>query len=278
MAKQRHSKYKNTGILFELLVRQVTADAMSAKNKSTSVNIIKEFFKKGSELNKELRLYNQLMKTHFNSENKASALIDAVLSEHKTLNRKLVSQQRYNLIKAIRENYNLESFFKTKLPDYKLYASVYKTLYTEKFNPAERVTSKFTLIEHICKKTTVEKTQRTEIVENFKQEEVGLRELTYKLLVEKFNKKYSSLDDGQREILKTYISYTNNTPELQESINKTIKNVLSKLNALKITDSVQKIKIDEIKSQLKAKYNKQPKDSTFTALLTSYELIKELSK
>lgn len=278
MAKQRHSKYKNTGILFELLVRQVTADAMSAKNKSTSVNIIKEFFKKGSELNKELRLYNQLMKTHFNSENKASALIEAVLSEHKTINRKLVSQQRYNLIKAIRENYNLESFFKTKLPDYKLYASVYKTLYTEKFNPAERVTSKFTLIEHICKKTAVEKTQRTEIVENFKQEEVGLRELTYKLLVEKFNKKYSSLDDGQREILKTYISYTNNTPELQESINKTIKNVLAKLNALKITDSVQKIKIDEIKSQLKAKYNKQPKDSTFTALLTSYELIKEISK
>ena len=278
MAKQRHSKYKNTGILFELLVRQVTADAMSAKNKSTSVNLIKEFFKRGSELNKELRLYNQLMKTHFNSENKATALIEAVLSEHKTINRKLVAQQRYNLIKAIRENYNLESFFKTKLPDYKLYASVYKTLYTEKFNPAERVTSKFTLIEHICKRSTVEKTKRTEIVENFKQEEVGLRELTYKLLVEKFNKKYSNLDAGQREILKTYISYTNNTPELQEAVNKTIKNVLTKLSDLQITDDVQKIKIDEIKSQLKAKYNKQPKDSTFTALLTSYELIKELSK
>ena len=278
MTKQRHSKYKNTGILFELLVRQVTADAMSAKNKSTSVNLIKEFFKRGSELNKELRLYNQLMKTHFNSENKATALIEAVLSEHKTINRKLVAQQRYNLIKAIRENYNLESFFKTQLPDYKLYASVYKTLYTEKFNPAERVTSKFTLIEHICKKSSVEKTKRTEIVENFKQEEVGLRELTYKLLVEKFNKKYSNLDAGQRDILKTYISYTNNTPELQEAVNKTIKNVLAKLSDLQITDDVQKIKIDEIKSQLKAKYNKQPKDSTFTALLTSYELIKELSK
>ena len=114
MAKQRHSKYKNTGILFELLVRQVTADAMSEKNKSTSINIIKEYFKKGSELNKELRLYNQLLKTNFNTESKATSLIDTVVTEHKSLSKKLISQQRYNLIKTIRENYNLESFFKTK--------------------------------------------------------------------------------------------------------------------------------------------------------------------
>lgn len=278
MAKQRHSKYKNTGILFELLVRQVTADAMSEKNKSTSVNLIKEYFKKGSELNKELRLYHQLLKTKFNTESKATALLDAVVVEHKTLSKKLISKQRYNLIKAIRENYDLETFFKTKLTDYKLYASVYKSLYTEKFNPAERVTSKFTLIEHICNKSTDKKTQRTEIVENFKQEEVGLRELTYKLLVEKFNKKYSSLDDGQRQLLKTYIEFTNNTPELQEAINSAITNVIKKLSALKVTDKVQKIKIKEIKAQLKEKYNKPAKDSTFTALLTSYELIKELKK
>ena len=278
MAKQRHSKYKNTGILFELLVRQVTADAMSEKNKSTSVNLIKEYFKKGSELNKELRLYHQLLKTKFNTESKATALLDAVVVEHKTLSKKLISKQRYNLIKAIRENYDLETFFKTKLTDYKLYASVYKSLYTEKFNPAERVTSKYTLIEHICNKSTDKKTQRTEIVENFKQEEVGLRELTYKLLVEKFNKKYSSLDDGQRQLLKTYIEFTNNTPELQEAINSAITNVIKKLSALKVTDKVQKIKIKEIKAQLKEKYNKPAKDSTVTALLTSYELIKELKK
>ena len=276
MAKQRHSKYKNTGILFELLVRQVTADAMSEKNKSTSVSIIKEYFKKGSELNKELRLYHQLMKTNFNTESKATALIDTVVTEHKKLSKKLIASQRYNLIKAIREKYDLESFFKTKLVDYKLYASVYKTLYTEKFNPAERVTSKFTLIEHICNKVVDKKTQRTEIVENFKQEEVGLRELTYKLLVEKFNKKYSTLDAGQKELLKTYITYTNNTPELQEAVDKSIVKVIKKLNTLKVTDDVRKIKINEIKSQLKDKKGKNPKDSTFTALLTSYEIIKEL--
>ena len=276
MAKQRHSKYKNTGILFELLVRQVTADAMNSKNKSTSVNIIKEYFKKGTELNKELRLFHQLLKTNFNTENKATALIETVVSEHKKLSKKTIAKQRYNLIKTIRENYNLESFFKTKLTDYKIYASVYKMLYTEKFNPAERVTSKFTLIEHICKKSTDNKTQRTEIVENFKNEDTGLRDLTYKLLVEKFNKKYSKLDKGQRELLKTYISYTNNTPELQEAVNKTISSVIKKLDAITITDKVKKIKINEIKSQLKDKYNKNPKDSTFTALLTSYELIKEL--
>ena len=184
MAKQRHSKYKNTGILFELLVRQVTADAMGDTNKSVAVKIIKEFFKKGTELNTELRLYQQLLKTKFNTESKATALIEAVLFEHKKLSKKVVAKQRYNLIKTIRESYDLESFFRTKLSDYKLYASVYKTLYTEKFNPAERVTSKFTLVEHICNKLVTKKTQRTEIVENFKKEEVGLRELTYKLLVE----------------------------------------------------------------------------------------------
>ena len=278
MAKQRHSKYKNTGILFELLVRQVTADAMGDTNKSVAVKIIKEFFKKGTELNTELRLYQQLLKTKFNTESKATALIEAVLFEHKKLSKKVVAKQRYNLIKTIRESYDLESFFRTKLSDYKLYASVYKTLYTEKFNPAERVTSKFTLVEHICNKLVTKKTQRTEIVENFKKEEVGLRELTYKLLVEKFNKKYSKLNAGQRRLLKTYITHTNSTPELQEAINKSITSVIKELNTIKVKDNVQKIKIKEIKSQLKSKYNKGPKDTTFTALLTSYELIKELKK
>ena len=132
------------------------------------------------------------------------------------------------------------------------------------------------LIEHICNKSTDKKTQRNEIVENFKQEDTGLRDLTYKLLVEKFNKKYSKLDKGQRDLLKTYIMYTNNTPELQEAINGAITSVIKKLDSVKVSDNVQKIKINEIKSQLKSKYNKNPKDSTFTALLTSYELIKEL--
>ena len=57
--KLKHSKIKNTSILFELLTRQITADVLANKSTKT-VKIVKEFFNEKTELGKELQLYKIL--------------------------------------------------------------------------------------------------------------------------------------------------------------------------------------------------------------------------
>ena len=276
MAKTTHSKYKNTGLLFELLVRQVTSDSMAGKN-SPAIAIIKEFFKKGSSLSKEVVIYQTLLRTKFNSEQKADTLIKEVLSDYAKINKTDLKRQRYNLISKINEAFESTAFFKTKLPEYKVYASIYNVINSRSLQATDRVKNIFTLKEHICTQPEQPVTSNA-IVKEFKAQETGLRDLTYKLLLEKFNKKYTALSASQKSLLKTYITHTTNGPELAEAINTHIYKVTRQLKSIdsKLTDTIQSIKINEVVSQLKSKIDKPVKDGTFTALLSSYELIGEL--
>ena len=273
MAKQKHSKYKNTAILFELLVRQVTADTLSDKSNSMAIDIIKEHFPKGSDLRKELNLYQQLLKHKFNSDRKAEALVEAVISEHKKLNKRAIHSSLYTLISEIRKHYPLDQFFKTQINEYKVFASAYKSFYTSKFTPAELVQSKYTLIEHISQTPAAEVKQTKQL-----EEDAGLRNLTYKLLVEKFNTKYDDLGENQKRLLNLYITHTTNTPELQENVDKELSIIIGRIKKVKTTDNVRKIKLNEISSQLNQRIGKKPNDATFTAMLSSYELIKEINR
>jgi len=276
MAKTTHSKYKNTGLLFELLVRQVTSDSMAGKT-SPAIAIIKEFFKKGSSLSKEAVIYQTLLRTKFNTEPKADALIKEVLSDYSKINKATLRRQRYNLISKINESFEASTFFKTKLPEYKVYASIYNVLNSGNLQASERVKNVFTLKEHICTQSEKPVTSNS-IVKEFTEQETGLRDLTYKLLLEKFNKKYTSLSTGQKSLLKLYIIHTTNGPELSEAVNTHIHKVTSQLKSINsnITDKVTSIKVNEVVDQLKSKIDKPVKDNTFTALLSSYELIGEL--
>ncbi len=85
MKRIKHSKVKNTGIIFELLVRQVASDTMNNKN-SKALRVIKKHFKSNSELAKELKLYRTVAQEKFLSESKAVDLIDAVIRSRKQLN------------------------------------------------------------------------------------------------------------------------------------------------------------------------------------------------
>ena len=114
MKKLKHSKYKNTGILFELLVRQISTDTLNNKD-SKATYIIREHFGKSTELAKELKLYKVFIEESFSSEYKASEFVNIILSERKKLNESVLNRQKYNLIKAIKKNFVLEDFFKYRV-------------------------------------------------------------------------------------------------------------------------------------------------------------------
>ena len=283
MKKLKHSKFKNTGILFELLIRQITADILNNKG-SKANSLVRKYFTEDTILGKEQRLYQMLLEETSNSEECATKLLDAVLYEHKKLNRKKLSQQRYELVKEMKDVYPIEDFFRSKIRNYKTYASIYKLFESLKedvfCDPTDLVESKNTIILGLCN-TKNSKQDNTSELESYVQHNEDLRLISYKLLVDRFNEKYSELNEDQRLLLKNYINNISNTNSLREYINEQLPVIQEKIVKLgqHIDDKVVKIKLKEVISQLKkVKEGRVVKDSQVSAVLMSYELIKELEK
>lgn len=275
---KKHSKYKNTGILFELLVRQVTSDMMTNQD-SKAVNVIKKHFN-STEILKEYNLYNAILKAPKLSESRAESLLNTVIEESKKLDVDILNREKYQLIKEIKKHYDVENFFKAKIDNYKASAAIY-TLFeasrTKDFgNTDQLITSKLTLLEHISKEDPkVEKKAAAE----FLSEDKDIRILAYKLIVEKYNEAYKDLSEDQRNILKEYINNVSDTKQLKTYLNTKLQEVKATLTKLLPTvgDKVVAIKLKEVLNLAKPITERQSiKDEHLVSLMQYYELAKEL--
>jgi len=277
----KHSKYKNTGILFKLLVRQVTADTLNGTN-SAALKLIQKFFVK-SELGKEYKLYETLAKNTALTEGRANVMIQTLLETSKRLNRGTLRREKYNLINEIKKHYNLEEFFKTKLPHYKTFAAFYTLVEVQNINTLVDanviVNNKMTLLEHLSTSQIQTERVEAEILREFQSYDKDTRMLTYRILMEKFNGKYSDLHESQKEILRQYINSVDSTPVLKEFYNSKVievKTALTELNS-KVTDKAVQIKINEV-TNLITELDKTAKVSSedIVNILQYFELYEEL--
>ena len=279
----KHSKYKNTGLLFELLVRQITADTLSGKD-SKATGILKKYFVK-TELGREYKLYEALSKYKHITEGKAETVINTLIESSKDLNRGALKRQKYNLINEIQKYYNLEEFFKTKLPNYKAYASLYTLIevYNSEnlSNPDQIISNKIALLEHLSSKQVQKQKVEDDLMTEFQSYDKDLRILTYKVMLEKFNGKYADLNDSQKSVLREFINSVDSTPKLREFYNSKIEEIKSQLTDLtsKVTNKATKIKLQEIKNIITPldKVSKIGNDDLVN-LLQYYELLEELTK
>jgi hypothetical protein len=284
MKKIKHSKFKNTGFIFELLVRQIASEIMST-NKSKAEKIIQEFFNSKRELSKELKLYQYLINQKYNSEAKAEKFIDTICEARKKLDETKLAKEKYLLIKAVRENYNIDDLLKSQIVNYKTVASIYKVfesvLSNESYDPTDIVNSRFTITEGIINKSIENKHSKIKdaVLEQYKKQDETVRALSYKLLIESFNTKYNDLSQKQKTLLREYINGMTNASQLKTYINEEIKSVSSSLTKLgsKIPDKVTKIKLAETIGQIKKiKSVKSIKENHLSAIMMAYELLKEL--
>ena len=280
--KVKHSKFKNTAILFELLVKQITQEVLSNSTKNISEKIIKEFFSSNKELAKELKLYNQIVKEKYSSIDDAKLFLEEVSKERTKLDENKLNKEKYNLIKTIKESYDLDKFLSSNLQNYKLLASVYKVFEAKtmgrKVEIRDFIDSNNTILEHITHKKVSLK-QADTLYESFKQQSEDLRLLTYKLLIENFNKKYSNLDDSQKGLLREFINNVTNTSTFPKFIEEETKKVLANLvkESKGINDKVTKIKISEmIKLYKSDKFLKENQEKQVSVLMLTYELLKEV--
>ncbi len=281
MTKLKHSKYKNTGILFELLVRKLTSETLSS-NKTTTVDIIKKYFGKNTELAKELYLYNALLKEQYKSEAQALDYIRTIKSTHSKLNQSLLKRQRYNLVKEISDRFNFDDISKIHINNYKTLASIYMIFeYQETDNPKQLLECKNVILENGM---LVERKQPTKdlTLETFETQPKDVRLLTYKLMIDKFNEKYSkNLDESQKQLLNKYITNVNDTTALKEYIQTIIPKIKKDLasQAKLIVDPATQIKVSKLSEMLCTVENmKTIKESHVLSLLRYFDLVRELKE
>jgi len=279
--KLKHSKYRNTGILFELLVRQITADTLKG-GESPALPLLKKYFTQ-SQLGREYKLYETLMKSEVVSEGKANVLISTVLESSSKINRKQLKREKYNLIKEINEYYDASTFFSSKLPTYKRLASVYTLI--EAYNTKDQVDTdqlvdnKVTLLEYLTKEEVKAKEVENDILKEFKRQSPEMRSLAYKILLEKFNEKYSELSSDQKRVLKEFIESENSGVRLREFYNSKINELKDTLTEeIKNIDSdVIKIKLEEVQKYLvELKKTEKVSNDNIVDLLEYFELVKEI--
>jgi len=274
----KHSKFRNTGLLFELLVRQITSDTLEGKN-SAAINILKKYFV-NTELGKEYKLYEQVTAYKNLSEGKAEMVINTLVETSTKLKRSEIRKQKYNLVREIKDNYNVEKFFKAKVTNYKVFAALNNLIEnqsSEKIAPETVINNKITIIEHLTK--TPAAAPADELMEEYKGYGKDIRILTYKMLLEKFNEKYDHLTVKQKEVLREVITSVDNTDKLKEYYNTRIVEVqqLLREKTAEIKDEVLKIKITEVLKYVKPleKTEKVTNDAIIN-LLQYYELVNEL--
>ena len=274
--KVKHSKYKNTGILFELLTRQLTSDTITG-NQTKSLSFLKKHFNSKTELLKEYKIYHTLSTKKYNKDSQATMLIETLIDAHRKLNKSQLRREKYNLIKDIKENYDINNFFNSKISNYKIMASIFNLLENKKATAITIVNSKVTLLEHITEKSISKK--KNPIIENYNKQDKDTRLLTYKVLLEKFNDKYSGLEDNQKTLLQEYVNSVTNSPALKSYINQEIKAVKQSLAkySKKVEDKAVAIKLNETKGMIKPLCKKTSvNDDNVINLLNYYELINEL--
>ena len=279
MSYVKHNKIKNTAILYELLSRQITVDVMNDTKSPKSVRLFKEFFSKNTEMGKEYELYSILLEKKYKNDSHANSLIEAVVKSRRKLSNRRLANEKFNLIKSIKENYDIKEFFNTRIPNFKIMASIYKLFGSETgredFGPVERTDSVITITEYIIQDKVSSKNK----INEFSEHDEDLRLLSYQLLVDKFNSKYKSLNENQKNLLKQYINNVSNTNSLKEFIDNEVAKIKKALKRLlpNVNDNITKIKLSEAISYTDtATRGKVVKDKHVVALMRYYELIKEI--
>ena len=281
--KIKHNKFRNTGLIYELLVKQTTADILSMKD-SPAISILKKYYTGKSPLVKEFKLYEFILKNKGINQAKAETILSTVTELSRKFDQNLLKKTKYTLIKEIKEHYDLEDFFSIKVRDYKALAGLYCLMETQNsatlVDPQSLVDNKMTVLEHLTSSTQDPDKVKDTLVEEFSKYDKDLRLLTYRILLEKFNEKYSTLHPEQKNLLREFINSVDSTTKLRTAVNEEIEKIKTRILAsLPKVDEIYKIKINEIVKGIVPISNKQKvDDETLTNLMHYYELVYELEK
>jgi hypothetical protein len=278
----KHSKFRNTGLIFELLVKQIAADTLSNRD-SSAVKILRKHFTGKTSLVKEYKMYEFIGKNKGVSQVKADAIVSTIIEISRRLNQNSLKKQKYELIADIKEAYNIDEFFAMSVRDYKPLAALYCLMEAQNnadiVDPQILVNNKTTVLEHLTSLKQNEKDVKDNLIEEYSKYDKDVRLLTMKIMLERFNANYKELLPEQKRILKEFITSGNSNVRLMSLVNEELQIIIENVTKLskKVKDDVVRIKLEEIsKSIVPISKKEKVNDSHLITLMQYYSLVAEL--
>lgn len=278
MKNLKHSKYRNTGLLFELLIKQISKEVLNNLSPK-GISIVKKHFVEGSNLLEELKLYNIILNSKNLSDNDSNLLLNTLRESLSNIDKSKLDHERYLLVKSIKNKYNIEELLKLPIDKYKQVASIFKFFeYKIEDNPLEYLDNKRFICENL--KSERDENSPLEFLRKLKKEDDQVKVLTVKLIADKFNKKYSNkLDENQKELIRKFV-YEDLTLSfksylISEAL-KVKKELIDSIGKVR-EDQATYIKVKEVINLLENfKIVKNINENHVLTILRYYELLKEI--
>lgn len=200
----RHNKKRNTGLLYEFLVRTIS-DAIiegNKKKRDQALSIIRKHFVPGSELHKEFRLFHSLAATTVKSASVADSILEAARKASAKCDNKELDYEKSLLIRSINHNINENKFYDRRVPEYKIYATI-QTLLNEWRDDNTTDIVQIAEFEHQLKEWLLQNKEVTKLEEVVDGSGDPLVE---RLMIKKLNERYKdNLTEAQSNIIRSYI-------------------------------------------------------------------------
>lgn len=251
LEKIKHNKIKNTGLIYQILVRKMIQQATNGK-KPTAYNIFNNFFSKDKALGKQLAIYNLLTNTKYENKDMASSLFEEALDLRMKIDDIRLDKQKYYCIKQIKKHYRIKPLFQTKVDNYKVYASIYKvfeSLRYSEYNPLTIVQSRHHVLDFMLRPLQEQSQVDSQDMKLFREQDYDVKEAALTLYVQKFNQKFAVLNESQKQLLKKYTYTMTDNTQLDGYMNKEI----DRLHQMFKDDDNEKVQqifenVDKIKS------------------------------
>lgn len=280
----KHSKKRNAGLMYEFLVRTISRALIDDDKRKSGVTlkIIKKYFKPGTEIYKEFRLINSLVKTTVSSPSVAASIIAEAKSAARAHDVVALDREKSLLIKSINHNLQDDAFYDQQINDYRMYATI-QSLMNEWRHKDVNSTDFRKLAQYedqLSQWLVLEKKALESEPDN--AESPGTTRLIMKVMTKKLNEKYSSvLNDSQRDLIKSYaFAAANDDPSIVQKKLVEVRKVLIdeienyERNNPKSTFILQKL--NEARDQLQSESLEQVNDELMTRFMLYLRLHNEL--
>lgn len=278
MSSKGHTKKKNTGLLYEFLVAHISKSLVAGDEDvaTHTTNILKNSFRKGTEINKEFKLIQSLYKSKFSSEQIALNFINDAKNSIKFIDENRIDAEKNKLLEEI-SKLNDVYFFDHPVSDYKILATIYtlinewKKPFTENF--VRKAEFEQTLVKHLLRKDEP-------IIESVSKEEIpGMSRLVFRLMTGKVNQKWSNLLPEQKEIIRNWIFRSESKTPVSEKLHLIKEEALKSIDVYNTEFSGNvfvKEKVEEIKTLLEAENIENPDDEMIARFMLYVKLISEI--
>jgi hypothetical protein len=260
---KKHNKKRNAGILYETLIREFSKAKM-AKDDATATCIkemIRQFFHKGTELNRELSIYREVLECNDMNQEEFEKFLQEAKLEYAKINRKRLNDQKSSLISKINKDLS-PSVFQNFVPSYRSLATIHQIFNSTSIKKRMMLEQK--LINATCQPQ--EKIAELEHVD----------ELVYRLFVKKFNEKYSSMLNEQKAFLSRYVrSLDGNGVEFKFYLNEELGRIKQELQEHFAHLSCGN-KVQQLHETLEGYRNEDITQEMIGTILVTYEILSEI--